>query len=164
MHGFQTSAVLLHLRRGMLLFSPPAAGKTTALLHLAKRISESEEKRVVIVDERGEFSPEDLSDTTVDIIRGYPKPKGIEIALRTLGAEVIVTDEIGTADEARLIEFCGRGGVPFIASAHAASLDELYSKKSIASLINCGFFSSLVRLYKSGSKFDFEVENSIPEG
>ena len=140
----------------MLLYSPPAGGKTTALLHLAKLISKRDGRHVVIVDERGEFPPGDFADTTVDIIRGYKKPKGIEIALRTLGAQIIVTDEIGSQEEAEGIELCGRGGVPFIASAHASSTDELYSKPAISSLIRRGFFDTLVRLYKDGARFGFE--------
>ena len=143
----------------MLLYSPPGEGKTAALAALAKKISDTDGKRVVIVDERGEFAPEDFDCTCVDIIRGYPKPKGIEIAFRTLGAELIITDEIGNAEEARMIELSGRGGVPFIASAHAKSIDELYSSKTISPLISLGFFKTVVRLYRRGSQFGFEAES-----
>ena len=148
---------------GMLLYSPPGAGKTTALASVAKSISEKKGKKVVIVDERGEFPPESFCDTCVDIIRGYPKAKGIEIAVRTLGAEVTVTDEIGGAGEARQIELFGRGGIPFIASAHADTLRELYSKRTVAPLIEQGFFSTLVRLFKDGAKFGFEVEDDAED-
>ena len=50
-------------------------------------------RRVAIVDERGELGGFDLGPCA-DILRGYPKETGLEVALRTLSPEVIVCDEL----------------------------------------------------------------------
>ena len=51
-----------------------------------------------IVDERGEFGGFSPGVNT-DVLTGFGKKKGIEIAVRTLSPELIVCDEI--ADDAR---------------------------------------------------------------
>ena len=142
--------------RGMLIYSLPGAGKTTALRALTEKISTALLKRVVVIDERCEFILSDYSAATVDILRGYGKAKGIEIAQRTLGAEVIVVDEIGSAEEGEALLRVGRGGVPVIATAHAATLDEVKGKCGIAPLIDEGYFGSFVRLFRDSGRFCFE--------
>lgn len=143
---------------GLLLFSPPGAGKTSALRKLAYYIGTgSSSKRTVVVDERREFIPEDYAYACVDILKGYKKDKGIEIAVRTLGAEVIILDEIGTDAEADAIFAAGMGGVTVIAACHGGSLAEVMSKDGIARLVTGGFFDTAVRLYKEGAAFMKEV-------
>ena len=104
--------------------------------------------RVVIVDERREFFWDMYRDALVDILPGYKKAKGIEIAERCMSAEVIIVDEIGSREEAEAIESVGFGGVPIIASAHAGSLEQLLSKKHILSLVRSGYFKIFAGLYK----------------
>jgi len=143
---------------GLLLFSPPGAGKTSALRKLAYYIGTgSSLKRTVVVDERREFIPEDYTNACVDILKGYKKSKGIEIAVRTLGAEVIIVDEIGTDAEADAIRSAGMGGVTVIAACHGGSLAEIMSRSGISRLITDGFFDTAVRLYKKGAAFMKEV-------
>ena len=143
--------------RGMLIYSLPGAGKTSALRAICGIISRRLLKKVVIVDERCEFSASDYFDATVDILSGYPKAVGIEMALRTLSAELIVVDEIGSSDEAESLLRVGRGGVPIIASAHAGSYGELVRKCGISRLVEEEYFSSFVRLFRNGSSFGYEV-------
>ncbi|MCQ2414232.1 MAG: hypothetical protein MJ082_05515, partial [Clostridia bacterium] len=72
------------VRSGMLVYSPPGGGKTTVLRALALRIATGERpKRVALIDERGEFSAEDYTRATVDILAGYERARGMEIATRT---------------------------------------------------------------------------------
>jgi stage III sporulation protein AA len=142
---------------GMLLYSLPGAGKTSALRALCGEISRRALKKVVIVDERCEFIASDYSDATVDILQGYTKARGLEIALRTLSPDVIVVDEIGSFDEAESLLKVGRGGVPIIASAHAESYAELACKAGISSLSEEGYFSSFVHLFRKGGKFGYEI-------
>ena len=120
--------------RGLLVYSPPGGGKTTVLRCLARALGSGENPmRVVVVDTRGELEA-GLSGRglCVDILSGYPRRAGIEIAARSMGAEVIVCDEICGAEEARVIIETQGGGVPLVASAHASDMAGLLSRCCIA--------------------------------
>ena len=118
--------------RSMLIYSPPGVGKTTLLRDLAARLGGEFARRTALIDTRGElFMPEMFADTLCDVLTGYPRAKGIELATRTLSPEVIICDELGDAEEARAILGAQNTGVPLIASAHASSLDELLSRPNI---------------------------------
>ena len=127
---------------GLLLYSPPGGGKTTALRSLARALGSGDSPfRVAVVDTRGELST-GLSGRglCVDILSGYPRREGIEIAARSMGAQVIVCDEICGEEEARVIVDAGSGGVPLIASAHAADLRSLLCRADMARLHRAGVF------------------------
>ena len=111
----------------------------------------------MVVDERCEFDLCDYENGTVDILRGIPKAKGIEIAKRTLSAEIILVDEIGSAEECEALLSVGAGGVPIIATAHSGDFGELCRSETIRPLIDRGYFSSYVKLYRSGKAFLKEV-------
>jgi stage III sporulation protein AA len=148
----------METRGGVIIYSLPGEGKTSALRALAGMISREGRMRVAVVDERREFIIEDYRDTTVDILTGYSKAVGLEIALRTLSPEVVLIDEIGSLAEAEALIRVGRGGLPIIATSHAASREELVRKASIAPLFERGYFSTLVRLYKEGAAFCRRIE------
>lgn len=145
--------------RGMLIYSLPGCGKTSALRALAPAISKKMNLRVAVIDERREFFEEAIG-CQVDVLSGYGKAKGIEIALRTLAAEVIVVDEIGSAEEAREIMRAGRGGVPVIATAHANDLCELRQREGIRELIDEGYFNRFVKLSKLGGRYFCDIERA----
>lgn len=140
-------------RGGLLIYSLPGDGKTSALRGLVGKLGKESGLRVAVIDERREFIPDDYTDTTVDILSGYSKERGLEIALRTLSPEVIVIDEIGSLDEAEALLRVGRGGVPIIASSHAGSFEEVVRKASIAPLVEEGYFKIYARLYRKDGKF-----------
>lgn len=141
-------------KRGMLIYSLPAVGKTTALRSLVSMLGEGKEAlQVVVVDERREFITEEYKSQSVDILRGYRRAEGIEIALRVLSAEVICVDEIGTAREAEAILESLNSGVRFIATAHASSYEELKKRANIRSLLESGVFDVYVGLaMKNGAR------------
>ena len=143
--------------RGMLIYSPPGVGKTTALRSLAVSIgSGSDAKRVAVIDERCEFPEEDFASAEVDILKGYKRKSGIEIATRTMSPEVIMIDEIG-ADEAVGVASAIRTGIPFIATAHAGSFDELLCKPGLAPLFECGAFDLFVGISVSDGRYQLAV-------
>ena len=144
-------------RGGMLIYSLPGEGKTSALRGLVGKLSRESGLRVAVIDERREFIPEDYSDTTVDILSGYSKERGLEIALRTLSPEIVIIDEIGSFGEAESLLRVGRGGVPIVASSHAGSFDEVIRKASIAPLAAEGYFRIYARLYRVKHKFMHEI-------
>ncbi|MBO5653255.1 MAG: hypothetical protein J6S44_03475 [Clostridia bacterium] len=126
-------------RGGILLFSPPGGGKTTALRGFVDRVAK--ELRVAVVDTRGELYGF-AEDALVDVLSGYPKAKGTEIAVRTLSPQVLVLDEIGS-EEARSLRDIVSLGVRVVATAHAATGEELLSCESLRELFSQGLFSYL---------------------
>lgn len=149
----------LESNSGMLIYSLPAGGKTSALRALAGKISRELMIKVAVIDERREFNPDDYSDTAVDIMQGYSKHEGLEIALRTLSPDVILVDEIGNDEESLALLRVGRGGVPIIATAHAASFDEVIRKSSVKKLVDEGYFKIFARLYREGGAFLCDISN-----
>ena len=135
---------------GVLIFSPPFGGKTTALRAIAAELSS--DRRVVIVDEREEIWTAALKGRNIDLLSGYRRAAGIEIATRCLAPEVIITDEIA-AEDADDILASANSGVPIIATAHAATVGELLARAHIARLLNLGVFSTLVGIYKEDGRF-----------
>ena len=129
---------------GMLIYSPPAIGKTTALRALAEKISK--EKRLCIIDERGEFDSDRLPFASV--LSGYEKALGIEIALRTHSPEMIMIDELGMSECQALLSVLS-AGVPVIATAHGNSIEGLMSKPSVSPLIEAGIFSVFVGIERN---------------
>lgn len=143
---------------GMLIYAPPGGGKTTALRALAARIGGGgHPMRVVVVDERSEFCAADYTECTVDILRGYHRALGLEIAVRTLSPQVILMDEIGGEGEARAMLGVIKGGVPVIATAHARSYAELVSRKTLVGFLESGVFDVFVGLRREGGRFVSEV-------
>ena len=138
---------------GMLIYSPPGIGKTSALRELVRIIGSGKDgENVVVVDERLEFIPEDYEKSSVDILRGYKKTDGMEIALRTLSPDVIAVDEIGSLREAELMRAFTSGGVRIIATAHADSLSGLFLRRNIEPFISSGVFDTFVGLSSLGGK------------
>ena len=118
--------------RGMLIYSAPGVGKTTALRHLCQAIGGGRHsEQVAVVDERCEFLPEDYQNASVDILRGYKRADGMDIALRTMSPSVIVVDEIGRKREADAMLESLNSGVKLLASAHASSFSELSKRISL---------------------------------
>ncbi len=147
------------VRRGMLIFSPPGGGKTTALRSLAHSLGEgAQAMRVAVVDERCEFWEEDFSSSEVDLLRGYKRREGIEIATRTMSPEVIMIDEIGS-DEAEGVAQAVRTGIPLVATAHAAAFSEVRERPSLSSLFESGAFDLLVGIFRTPEGFSIGAES-----
>ena len=147
-------------QHGLLIYSPPGVGKTTLLRALAKEVSSPRYGRhTVIVDTRGELNVE-LNDPTLnlDVMSGYPRELGIEIAVRTMGAQLIICDEIGSMADAHATLGAANCGVPLIASAHAASVGELLERPAIEILHRAHVFGKYVGLSRRTARgFDYRV-------
>ena len=134
--GFCESAVI---------YSPPAAGKTTLLRDLALSLASTDaSRRVALIDSRYEIAGDHLrSAENIDIYAGYPKAKGIEIATRTMSPQYVICDEIGLS-EAETILACQSLGVPMIVGAHARSIDSLIHSGPFSRLHSAGLFDLYV--------------------
>lgn len=137
-----------------LILSKPGAGKTTLIRSLAENLSKGYGSllplRVAVIDERKEIFPPAFRKEAglCDILSGYDKKSGIEIATRLFSPEVIVLDEIGGKSEADAIfSTCGGGSLIF-ASAHAGSLREAKNFSFLKELIEGGIFSLCATIQK----------------
>lgn len=133
-----------------LIVSPPGCGKTTLLRDIA-RILSIRGITVGICDERSEiagmyesFPSFDLGPRT-DVIDGCDKIYGIQMLIRTMSPQVIITDEIGKERDIEAVEMCESAGVKVITSIHGATKEELLKSK-VKSLILNKTFQNIVYL------------------
>ena len=151
-----------NIRRGegILIFSPPAQGKTTCLRSIAYELSCGvPPMRVSVIDTRGELSLMPKNDLlSLDILTGYPKADGIRIATLFMNPEVIVCDEIGGKDEALAIADAQNCGVPLIASVHGSTLSSVMIKSGISELHTLGVFGVYLSLrIDNGGKYSYKL-------
>ncbi len=144
--------------RGMIIYSPPGVGKTTALREIAARMAARPYNlRVAVIDTRFEICGGLGGELTIDALSGYPRAKGMETALRTLSPQLIICDEIANREDAEAIRESFGSGVPSVVSAHAGSLEELKEKPYIKDLIDMGAFSFAVGISRKSAGFELFV-------
>lgn len=136
---------LCRLSGSVLIIGRPGCGKTTLLRDLIRQRSFRE--NVAVVDERGELFPEqagfDIGQRT-DVLTGCPKPQGIENLLRTMGPDTIAVDEITAEDDARALLHTLWCGVSLMATAHAASREDLLTRPVYAPIAKSGLVEHLI--------------------
>jgi stage III sporulation protein AA len=121
-----------------LVISPPGAGKTTILRDIAKNVSDGNlyhpGMQVCIIDERSEIAgsymgvPQTQVGMRSDVLDGCPKALGMLMAVRAMGPQLIVVDELGLeADYEALL--CASGcGISLLASIHGSNLSDIEKK------------------------------------
>ena len=150
--------------KGVLIYSPPGVGKTTLLRGCVSILASGDNPlRTLVVDTRGELGFSlDGDELCLDVLSGYPRRLGIEIATRTMNAQLIVCDEIGDYEEAMALVSSHNCGVPLIASAHAGSLSELLSRAGIRLLHEAGIFGAYVGISRA-PYMDFNYDITLRE-
>ena len=140
---------------GVLIAGAPSSGKTTLIRDLARVLSGGELGRfykVSVVDERGELGATSAGQAfndlgpCADLLCGYPKGMGIDIAVRTLSPQVIICDEVGRQDELDAIRMGMFSAVQMIATVHCAGEEELWRRPQARALLETGAFSKTVLL------------------
>lgn len=157
----------LSVGQGVLIYSPPAEGKTTLLRSLGVVLAGGDHPmRVAFVDTREELvTVSGESRLSLDALSGYPRAEGISIATAFMNPEVIICDEIGSLSEAEAIVAAQNCGVPLIASAHGADLKTLFLRPQIKTLHEAHVFGLYVgiRISKNGG-FEYNVATAKKVG
>ncbi len=145
---------------GVLIYAPPAEGKTTLLRAVSAKMASGEKAwRVCIIDSREEISYALTGDELlVDTLVGYRRSVGMEIAARSMNAQLIVCDELGNVEEAESILALAGCGVPFLATAHASSLDGLLSRTGIFMLAKANIFGAYVGIRRRSGETEYQYD------
>lgn len=141
-----------------LIVSPPGCGKTTILRDIIRQVSNGIKslgvsgKNVGLVDERGEIAAvsEGIPNLDVgirtDIISNVPKNLGMEMLVRSMGIDVIATDEIGGKKDIEAIRYANCSGVGLIFTMHGKNLEDVMKRDSIKELLEEGLFRNVIIL------------------
>lgn len=135
-----------------LLAGAPGTGKTTMLRDYVRILSGGDGGNcevIAVLDERGELSGFDLGHTA-HIIKGLHKAQAIRQALRVLTPQVIVCDEIGSAEEAQLLIECLNCGCRFIGTIHAENWETLHIKPQFQPFLEQSALDAVVFLQDRG--------------
>ena len=134
--------VMEHIRKEnwtahTLLISPPRCGKTTLLRDMIRQLSNGSGKipgvTVGVVDERSELAgcyqgiPQNDLGIRTDVLDGCPKAHGMQMLIRSMSPSVVAVDELGREEDFKAVESVIYSGCKLIATAHGASLEEIFS-------------------------------------
>lgn len=151
-------------RANVLICGPPSSGKTTVMLDLIRILSDNFNRKISLVDERSESDKADTGINT-DVLSGYPKPDGIEIAIRTLSPDIVAFDEIGSVAECEAVLSGLNSGVNFLMTIHCLDESELLRRRQFK-LLNennavdyCVFLKNKGEISKILSAKELENEN-----
>lgn len=133
----------------VLIIGRPGSGKTTLLRDLIRQQSNKQQGSIGVVDERGELFPTQNNNgfptgPRTDVISGCSKKNGIELLLRCMGPTVIAVDEITSKEDCVTLLHAAWCGVNLFATAHAGSIEDLFSRPVYRPLLKQKIFNTLV--------------------
>ena len=144
-----------------LIVSPPRGGKTTFLRDLARCLSDGAAEKgvpgfkVAIVDERSEIAgcfqgfPQLNVGHCTDVLDACPKAEGMMMLLRSMGPQVIVTDELGSPEDVLAVGEVIRAGISLVASVHGSDLAQLAERPEFGKLLRQQVFERVILLGRS---------------
>lgn len=151
----------------VLIIGRPGCGKTTFLRDYVRQLSYKETQMVAVVDEREEIFPRNGNqfcfDTgkQIDIISGFSKRTGVEIMLRNMTPSVIALDEITAHEDCKALLYAGWCGTRLIATAHAGTKRDLYSRPVYRPLVENQLFDTLIVFHSDRSWHIEGMKNDV---
>lgn len=134
----------------VLILGAPGWGKTTLLRELSRKTADL--YTTVVVDERGELFPEGFArGLRMDVLHLCPKVSGVDMALRTMGPQVIAVDEITSQEDCAALCYAANCGVRLLATAHASSQGDLFLRPIYRKMMEQTVFSHILQLKKDRS-------------
>lgn len=155
--------VMEHIRKEnwtahTLLISPPRCGKTTLLRDMIRQLSNGSGRipgvTVGVVDERSELAgcyqgiPQNDLGIRTDVLDGCPKAHGMQMLIRSMSPSVVAVDELGREEDFKAVESVIYSGCKLIATAHGASLEEIFSTPFFGRLRKMKVFERYILLGK----------------
>ena len=137
--------------RSVLVVSPPGGGKTTLLREAARQLS-VRGIQVALADERGELAacvegvPQLDVGPCTDVMDNLPKAEAIGMMLRAMSPQVLISDEIGNAQDAEALLDAQRCGVKVLCSVHGASYAEVQARSCVRQLLRESVFDRVLLL------------------
>lgn len=142
----------------VLIASPPGCGKTTFLRDICRMLADGVLccglQKVGIADERSEIAavyksvPQHEIGAGAFVCDGYAKSQAMQMMLRAMSPNVIITDEIGTQADFKAVKSAIKSGVSVVATAHAYTLEDLCFKYGSDNIHIC--FEKIIFLKDKG--------------
>ena len=129
-HAVMKEGLMTYIRNVSSIVSPPGCGKTTMLRCLIRHFSNMG-YTVSVCDERMEISGAgttgfsfDLGPRT-DVLTGCSKEEGMILMLRSMGPQILATDEIGSSEEVSVLKRAVSSGVSILTTIHGNDLNDM---------------------------------------
>ncbi len=160
--------------RSTLIVSPPGCGKTTLLRDLCRLAGEGVPgcglfpSQVGIVDERSEIAachdgvPQHDVGPRADILDRIPKATGMMMIQRSMGPDVIATDEVGSEEDAIAIATVLSGGAAVLATCHGQDPSQVRRQPHSRWLMDKGYFERVVVLSRRAGPGTVEYAGEVP--
>ena len=118
-----------------LIISPPGCGKTTLLRDAIRILSNGSEnlkgKNIGLVDERSEIAavykgvPQNDIGIRTDVMNNCKKEIGMRLLIRSMGPQIIATDEIGSKTDVEAIMEACNSGIKLLLTSHGNDLNDI---------------------------------------
>ncbi|MBE6038966.1 MAG: hypothetical protein E7218_07205 [Anaerofustis stercorihominis] len=141
-----------------LIVSPPGVGKTTVLRDIARTLSTEERPlKVAVADERGEIAscrdgiPMLNIGNRCDVLEMYDKSTAVNMFVRLMSPDVIITDEIGSPEDIKAICDASACGVRVIASAHGNDVNDFFHRSHMKRILDASSFDRFIFITRTNN-------------